>query len=243
MPVDFAAIYATDLAYVESCWKLCGDGHCCTFGRYKSKFRLIGTPPVQQLPLLPGEHAWLTEQGYLPTFRAHEHRVVEHTFHGRTLRAETLVGKELGCLCTNAFRTTICRLYPFLPVFDLDGQLTGCDLEFGSFELLENLQGLPRVCRIDAIPAAQMSRLLTITRAIAADPVAMFHVGAYRLTLGHARLRLQELAGSQPEPDFFSLYEMALIRRKLLDWPRLDAELDALAGKFEDRYGHSFALD
>lgn len=58
-----------------------------------------------------------------------------------------------------------------------------------------------------------MSRLLTITRAIAADPVAMLHDGAYRLTLGHARLRLQELA-----------------------------ELDALAGKFEDRYGRSFAL-
>lgn len=243
MPLDFDRIYATDLSYVDNCWKLCGDGHCCTFDRYKAKFRLIGTPPAQQLPLLPGEYQWLSDKGHLPAFKKHERRATTHEFKGRRIQMETMVGKEPGCLCTNAFRTTICRLYPVLPCFDVDGTLVGADMEFGSFEMLEELQGLPRVCRIETIPLNQLERLLAITREISRDPVALFYVSAYRLSKQHARARLVELGSGMAQPNFFSLYEMALIRKQLVDLPSLDSALGELAGRFENHYGTAFSLE
>ena len=58
-------IYSTDLTFVPNCWKLCGDAHCCSFSRYKAKFRMIAKTPFQELPLLPGEYEFLAAKGWL----------------------------------------------------------------------------------------------------------------------------------------------------------------------------------
>lgn len=243
MPVNFERIYSTDLVFQPDCWKLCGDAHCCSFQRYKSRFRLIGNPPGGQLPLLPGEYAWLQSNGLVKEFREHEHRVVIHEFHGRLLRIETMVGKEAFCQCTQGSRTAICRLYPLLPQFDDEGRLTGASLSFGSFELLEELQQLERACKITQVPITELNKFLAIAEEIGRDPVTLFYTRAYALTLEHIRHRLPALHATRQDSDFFATYEMSLIRGKLIDQEALDAELTELAERFERRYGAAFRLE
>jgi hypothetical protein len=201
---------------------------------------LIGTPPHHQLPLLPGEYDWLRERGWLKNFKKHEHRVTTYEFSGRRIHSETLVSLESGCPCSHSTRTTICRLYPVLPQFEHTGQITGIDLEFGSFEVLENLQGLERACRIAEVPLSEINKLLSICNAIARDPLTLFYVQAYSATKDHVRNRLHSIVSVGG--DFFASYESALIRKRLIEKSQLDAELTAIALRFEAHYGTAFTL-
>lgn len=242
MTINFERIYATDLVFQPDCWKLCGDAHCCSFQRYKKKFRLIGSPPGGQLPLLPGEYDWLRNQGLLGDFREHEHRVTTHTFGSRRLQIEAMVAKDAYCQCKQATRTTICRLYPLLPLFDEAGRVIGVDPVFGSFEMLEELQQLDRACKITEIPISELNKFLTIAEEIGNDPITLYYARAYAMTMQHVKDRLPELHAARKDSDYFSTYEMSLIRRQLIDQTSLDAELTVLAERFERRYGAAFSL-
>jgi len=242
LAIDFERIYGTDLVYHKDCWKLCGDGHCCTFSRHKSRFKLIGTPAAQQLPLLPGEYAFLRDKGWLSQYRDHELRSFDLDFHGRRLSVESLVGHSSGCLCKHDVRTTICRLYPFLPVLDLDGRLRDLDLLFGSFEVLEELQGTGRYCRIEKVDPQEFAKFAAISREIGTDPVSAFYVAAYRTALRHVHQRLADMGRGKQDVDYFRLYEMSLIRSKLIDRATFDQQLLELALLYEERYGDAFRL-
>ena len=242
MAINFERIYATDLMFVPDCWKLCGDGHCCSFQRYKVRFKLIGAPPVGHLPLLPGEHTWLRESGLLDKMRGPEHRVETYEFNGRRLQLETLIAKEPMCFCTHETRTTVCRLYPLLPLFDDEGHLTGASATFGSFEVLEELEKLERACKITHMPLGEADKFAIIAGEIARDPVALYYARAYAMTLDHVRQRLPELRAARKDSSYFTTYEMSLVRGKLIDQAFLSRELTAMAERFEQRYGAAFSL-
>jgi hypothetical protein len=123
----FDVVYETDLVYVSDCWKLCGDAHCCSFSRYKSRFKMIARTPFQELPLLPGEYDYLRARGWDAQFGEHEHKVVEFSVGDLEIRAESIVSYKSGCACDHDTRPTICRLYPLLPVYDARGALVGVD--------------------------------------------------------------------------------------------------------------------
>jgi hypothetical protein len=238
----FDTIYATDLVYVPACWKLCGDAHCCSFSRHKARFKLIAQTPGQELPLLPGEYGYLDARGYLAQFGDHDHRVIEHRFGAgsRRLVVETIISRRAGCACEHATRPTICRLYPVFPVFDVDGRLVDVD-RVGIYDALEALDGLPRICQVDTVPTAEWRKLLTVTTAIADDPVRVFYVMAYKIAHDHVTARLPMLKGKRPL-SLFAVFEGALLRGKLFDLPALNATLDALADAFEARWGERFSL-
>jgi hypothetical protein len=242
MAVNFERIYSTNLVFQPDCWKLCGDAHCCSFQRYKKNFKLIGSPPGGQLPLLPGEYEWLRQQNLLGEFQEHEHRVTTHQFGKYTLHIEALVAKSAFCPCTQASRTTICRLYPLLPIFDESGRVIAADPVFGSFEVIEELQQLERACKITQMPINEMNKFLAIADEIGRDPVALFYAKAYAMTLNHVKSRLPGLHAARKGENYFSTYEMSLIRSKLIDQVALNGELSALAGRFEERYGSAFSL-
>src|SRR3954468_4396817 len=82
----FERIYVTDLTFVPDCWKLCGDAHCCSFSRYKAKFRMIARTPFQELPLLPGEYEFHLAKGWLKQFEPFEHRVIEFPIDAGTIK-------------------------------------------------------------------------------------------------------------------------------------------------------------
>src|SRR5882724_160116 len=95
----FEQIYATDLTFVPDCWKLCGDAHCCSFSRYKAKFRMIAKTPFQELPLLPGEYEFLAAKGWLKQFEPFEHRVIEFPIDAGVMKVESIISKKPHCAC------------------------------------------------------------------------------------------------------------------------------------------------
>lgn len=233
--VDFAAIYSQDLVYVPGCWQLCGNANCCSFSRQKDRFRLMGSNRAQELPLLPGEFAYLHENDLLGQFGDYQHRVAEYRFGARVLKIESLISHNPGCACAHATRTTVCRLYPFLPVFDLDRTVIGVE-RLGIYEVLEELAGASRICQVDTIPDGERAKFGAIAAAIGADPVAAFYVDAYRIAQQHARRRLIELKGDRAT-DIYSVFEMAVLRQRLIDHAALAAELEARATALEQRHG------
>jgi hypothetical protein len=230
----YDTVYATDLVYVKDCWKLCGDAHCCSFQRYKSRYRIIAQQPFQELPLLPGEHAYLAERGWLGQFAPVEFKAQTFEIDGRTLRYETLVSRRPGCACDHATRPTICRLYPLMPRFGLDGQLEGVE-HTGIYEDMERIGGLPPACQVRAVPFDQMAPFLTLTGALASSPLLRLHLEAYRATRAHVAARLQARV-EQTGKDVFAAFEGALLRRALVDTPALHAELAALMQRFDARW-------
>ena len=233
--INFAEIYATDLLDVPGCWELCGNANCCSFSRQKDRFSLLGSNRSQELPLLPGEYDYLKSHGYLEQFGDHEHRLVDYVFGDRRLRIESIVSRRAGCACNHHSRTTVCRLYPFLPVFDAGGTLAGIE-RLGIYETLESLEGGQRVCKVDGMPDGERQKFLLIVALIAADPLALFYVGAYRIAQAHVRSRLMELRADR-EADIFTVFERAVFRGRLIDHTVLGMQLTKLAAAIEAKHG------
>jgi hypothetical protein len=240
--MDFEKIYATDLVVVPECWKLCGDAHCCSFSRYKRNFRMLGFGYSQELLLFPGEFDFLTKKDLLSQFGEHQHRTIPVEFSSYRIALETLVSKRVGCACDHATRTTVCRLYPLLPIIDVDGTVRGVDVKFGLYEELEAQGGLPRACKIGAIPADQLAGFLTIAGEIARSPKMNFYLAAYHVAKEHLRRRLSECE-RKPDQSVFALYEGLAFKRQLFDVPLLQAELTTLADKYAAHHGASFATE
>jgi len=238
--IDFYVIQATDLVYVPGCWQLCGDAHCCSFSRHKANFKFVGKAPGQELPLLPGEYAYLTSKGLLAQFQDHTYRAVPYTFGSRSILMESIISRRPGCACDHGTRPTICRLYPVLPVFDVDGRVTGVD-RVGIYDQLEDLDGGPRICKVDTLPVDELGKLLTVTTEIAREPRALFYMIAYKLAHDHVLERVRALRGERAV-SAFSVFETGLMRSALIDHAVLAEELGALADQFEARYGADFAL-
>jgi hypothetical protein len=235
-------VFGIDLVYQQDCHRLCGDAHCCSFTRHKARFRMLGQQPFQELPLLPGEHEHLAASGGLLQFGDFEHRRGELVLDAtRAVPFESIVSRRPGCACEHATRPTICRLYPLFPVHDIAGRLLGVEPQFGIYEELERLDGLPRACALESLPFAQLQLFLSLCGHLAASPLHLFCLHAYRTTKRHATAGLQRRLAAAPQ-SAFGLFEWQLLKGRLLDRSALRAELTALADAFASHYGDRFAL-
>ena len=241
----FDTIYATDLVYAPDCWKLCGDAHCCNFARYKSQMGVIGKQTFQELPLFPGEMDFLRARGFGADFGDFEHRVTEFPLTRGTMKIEVLVSRGKTCACQHDTRTTVCRLYPLMPRFDDDGQLSGVDTQFGMFEQIERLAVMPRACQVSSIPFVEMDKLLTICRAIGANPTHVFYVKAFEIAKAHAIAKIAEARRAVPtgrEVSSFQIFQGLYALKQLLDPFVMRRQLDALADRFAERFGDAFSV-
>jgi hypothetical protein len=240
--VDWDAIYETDLVYEANCWTKCGDAHCCSFSRHKSRFMFMGRKHFQELPLLPGEYDYLRQTGRLEQFGDHKHKRTEFTLRGGgVMILDSIVSYRPGCACEHAHRPTVCRLYPLFPVLDIEGRLVEVDERFGVYEELEMMEGLGRTCEVRAMPFDQLNLLLRLVHTIARSPLHIFYLQAYRLTKSHAFANLSATRASSSQ-SAFSLFEGQYLTGALLNQPELQEELGMLADQFEARYGSGFGL-
>jgi hypothetical protein len=230
----YETVYANDLVYVKDCWKLCGDAHCCSFQRYKSRYRIMAQEPFQELPLLPGEWEWLSRSAWQKQFEPCEFRVAEHLIDGRQVRVESVVSRRAGCACDHATRPTICRLYPLLPRFDLEGAVTGVEAA-GIYEEMERIGGLPSACQLQALPFDQMNAFLGLCAALGRSPLLRWHLEAYRLTKQHAAQRLGDRVQATGKT-VFAAFEGLFLRSALVDRASLHAELTSLMHQFDQRW-------
>jgi hypothetical protein len=236
----FERIYSLDLVYQPDCWKLCGDAHCCSFSRHKARFRLLkgDGKPAQELPLLPGEFEFLQTQGWTAQFQNISRRRIVYGFGPGRVVYDTITSDRPGCACDHDTRTTICRLYPLLPVFSVDGRLIATE-PIGLYEELERIDGLEPACRLETLPFAQLNLYLGLANAIASDPVLLFHTMAYRIVKHHVAGRIEAARGDTCSSSF-SLFERSLIRRQLFDHDAIKEELAFLWAKFAEHHGTTF---
>ena len=79
-----------------------------------------------------------------------------------------------------------------------------------------------------------------MANAIGANPVFLFYIEAYRLVKGHAAERLREKY--EDGKNIFTQFELAYLKRSLVDADQLRSELNRLAKRFDDSYGERFRL-
>lgn len=241
----YDAIQRIDLLYQPECWKLCGDAHCCHFTRHK--------PPHarghQEIPLLPGEWAYMQATGTLAGYPNARRTVLTFKLEAGPLRYESLTIRTDKCPCRHDTRPTVCRIYPLLPEFAVDGSFIGADKYMTIYEEVENLlEQKPACAVVDTVSPAEMDKLGQLASALAAEPVVMFHVMAYSRAKAHLRRMLAAKARSLDLHPGKSVSEAmvpigtALLQGKLLDWSTLRKELDLLAGEFKAHYGPGFVL-
>lgn len=231
---SFDRLYDTDLVYRSDCWQLCGDAHCCNFSRYKSQFRLLGRTPFQEMPLLPGEYEYLESKGWLAQFGDVDHQTVEYALPDYTLRAESIISRRQNCACDHDTRPVVCRLYPLLPVFAVDGRCLGWE-PLGIYEELEQVAGLQQACKLEALPFGELQKFLAITSELARHPIWLFYLEAYRLTKQHVRERLT--AAHDGTTSIFRLFETMYVRKTLIDDAALRWQLESLLSDFREYYG------
>lgn len=234
----FDKIYATDLVYVKDCWRLCGDAYCCGFQRYKRKFKLLAKDNSSELLLLPGEYEYLETKGWLEQFGKFDHKLIEYPLDDkRCMRIESIVSYKPGCVCNHAFRPTVCRLYPLLPILEEGGGVFGIDT-LSIYDDLERMECLETACKVSSIPLVELDKFLAISSEIARWPLPLFYVIAYRLVKNHicSRLRAERVGPGNA----FAVFEKKLLWNKLIDHPELKIVLARLADRFQQRYGAAF---
>jgi hypothetical protein len=229
----FDAIYATDLVYEQDCWKLCGDAHCCHYDRYK-RFGPASERGVAKIPMLPGEWDYMERNGFLAGYR--EPRLDRTVLEGRgaTFVFEMLVAQaDAACPCTHASRPTFCRLYPMMPVFEVDGRLKEIDPLFGVFEEMERLMGAPPACQVKTVPPPQQPLLDRICDAIGSSPRLVFAISSYRTMKRLFRERMEGVMKAHNIPAYAALPLVAK-DGEYVDRGALVAELDAMLAQFRE---------
>jgi hypothetical protein len=241
----FDAIYGIDLVFKPGCWALCSDAHCCHFSRYKS----AADARFHEIPLLPGEWAYLNRTGHIGQYENYRQLRLEVPLAAGTLAYESLRIPATGCPCTHDIRPTICRLYPLLPVYSATAGLIGVDTSVTLFDVIEEVFELPRVCRIGEVPFNELQKFMALTRALGSEPVLVFHLIAYKLVkdaLRSALLRMVAAAGRPTgSPEDIAERIGALQRdlvTKVVNWGAVKSELNELANQFRARHGASFTL-
>jgi hypothetical protein len=222
-PVDWRTIHSRPLIAVPDCWKLCGGGFCCSSTHPDLLFRLIprsGTGTV--VIYLEDEYAWLRANGHIvcgeeegaaiPAFEfdfgGPSPLILRHARCGYLGRCTGLITKPL-----------LCRAYPFIPVFGLDGDLDDVLPASIVDATLEMKEGR-RPCPID-----DRKRLETALEKDAAlsgalrHPYIILHTQAAAAFMASYRERLLGWEGfhNLSGPEFWQAWEMAYLGRRLVD--------------------------
>ncbi len=232
----FDKAYTTDLVFESGCWTKCGDAHCCSFARHKEKFRMFAREPGQELPLLPGEWAYLREKGWDKQFGQHQVRTHSYSLEGYELGWTSMISQRPHCACDHGTRTVVCRLYPLLPVLDPSGRLLTTE-PMGMYEELERLDRMAPACQVTSLGFDQLNVFLDLVNTLASHPVLRFYLMAYHHAKRHVFDRLAAAPGAASA---FQKFETAMLRRRLMDHPGLAQGLVAMLEEISAQPGTDF---
>ena len=148
--VDWAAILGGTFLYEDSCWTTCNGGFCCSNNHPDFDFQLIPTQGTTLL-YMEAEYEFDRAHGKVPEFETHRqppHELCLDFGGPRPLRLIQTPCHLLGKCHGVIDKPLLCRLYPFIPVLDVEGEVT--DLVPASvFELTFDVIGGPRPARTE----------------------------------------------------------------------------------------------
>jgi hypothetical protein len=248
-PIDWRTIHSRPLIAVPDCWKLCGGGFCCSNSHPDFQFRLIpqsgsGTVVIY----LDDEYAWLRANGHVVCGEEDGEVISAFELDFGAPRPLILHHARCGYLgrCTGAItKPLLCRAYPFLPVFGLDGQLEDV-LPASIIDATLQMRNGNRPCPID--DRKRLEAALENDPALLAalqHPYIIFHTQAAAAFLASYREHVLSWDGFQrlSGPEFWQAWEMAYLGRRLVNRDIVAARLlnvyEALAARHGEFLGGS----
>jgi hypothetical protein len=237
-PVDWEAVMARTYFASTECWRTCGS-FCCTHELEDFKFQLILTGG-SNLFYLEEEYKYLscTEPGLPAGDVAQELKL---DFGGskelRILQRPCMLkGACSGCI----EKPLHCRLYPFIPEFNLNGELLRLN-DASVFDVTFSAMGWSSPCTVrdtreEALTACHKDpdHLAPLRH-----PYLMFHFSCYGVFLDsyieclEAETSLQELKGAK----FWQRWEILYLSGRLLDWEKIRSGIHDLEVNYNDLYG------
>ena len=243
--VCWATIHRQPFVVEDRCWTFCNGGFCCSNHHPQFQFQLIPTRGTTII-YLDAEYEWLARHGAVPGPGRGDAvpNVLSFDFGGpRPLAIVQMPCRLLG-KCQGAIdKPLLCRLYPMLPVLDVDGHLEAV-YPASIFDLTMEVRGLVSPCTV--LDKREIYR----ARWQASDtwldclrhPYLIFHLQAAKhfAEVYSERLRSSQVLHGLSDQLFWKKWEMQYLAGELVDSELLARKIRATYQDLVDRYGEFF---
>jgi hypothetical protein len=241
VPWDLAA--RVSLVNEPNCWNTCGGGFCCSNGHPDFEFQLLpmhGTTIIY----IGDEYDYLKQHG-----RVHEHLDPGQTVHRlnfdfggpKELSLVHTTCRFLGHCGPHVDKPLLCKIYPFLPILDIAGELE--DVYPASiFEVTFLARGIHTPCSIWTSRKDKYVREFRENPALLEPlryPLIIFYLRAAKLFVDNyikclrADERLKDLSGR----DFWRSWEIRYLGGRLVDRDEMRGSLFAVYKEMEREFG------
>lgn len=242
LPVPWAQIYRTQFVFEDECWRTCGGGFCCSGNSPDFQFQLLLTGGANLL-YLTREYEFAHQHGVaadnLPD--ADPTSILKLDYgDGHALSAVKVNCRLLGACDGCIDKPLLCRLYPFIPTFSIDGEIETL-YPASIYELTSQAMGWTSPCSV-ALKKSEYEERWTRDPNLLAPlrhPYIMFHLAAYGLLVDSYRTGLandRKLAGLDGV-EFWRTWELVYLGGCLFDWPLIRAQLSDLHDIYHSQFG------
>ncbi|WP_243439156.1 hypothetical protein [Fundidesulfovibrio soli] len=222
MTTDWERLDALPLPGVNGCWQTCG-GYCC------GNFDGTGAGSAVTIPFFPGEF-----EAYARSPIRQGTKVTHRRFplpDGRSLKIDFLHCQCNGLCEPHGSRPLVCKLYPYFPQCDAEGNLTGIDVCSLADVYFEEVCG-QRKCTVFDPEAAGDERIRAVLQALVEEPCNILYVRLATLIREHLRTALKDFP-REPDP---SLAGKLLARFNMLLFSHTPWRTAAFRKEFAESY-------
>ena len=183
MSSDWERLHALPLPGADGCWKACG-GYCC------GNFNGTGAGSSVVVPFFPGEYEAYARAPIIEGTKVSHKRFPMPD--GRALQVDFLHCQCNGLCDPHASRPLVCKIYPYFPRCDEDGNLTGVDACSLADIYFEGVCGQRKCAIHDPETALGDERLQAVFLALAQEPCNLLYLRLAALIREHLRAALAD---------------------------------------------------
>lgn len=240
--VDWEQISSTHFVFEEGCWNSACQSLCCRASVPGANFRIIKERGVYLL-YLSGEYEYHQKEKTLPLASGEESKFRTWKLDfGRSTCLEVVLAScwfEGRCV-EPAKKPLVCKLYPFLPILDLDGNLEELYL-LNLFDLTIEARGFEKRCNILELRAKYFDLWRNNTKALTTlqHPFFIFHFRAAKIFLENYLDELsknEKLRGKQGK-EFWDCWEIEYLTGRLLNQDAIRPKVANLYDLVIQKYG------
>lgn len=230
-------IYNTEFIFEKGCYKTC-NSHCCRWDSPDLPLTII--PKGGTLFYLPKEYVYVSKYGKLTNIPPYK---IQTKFFDKEL---FLYYKHCNddANCDIKFsRPLFCKLYPFLPVFDIDGNLL--DLNYISiYDVTFSIIGQDSPCYVKNLKDKYMDLWKKDNSNInlLKQPYTLFYIMVGNLIHDNyiETINLNEKLIDLRGKDFWKKWEKLYLAGKLINKNKLEKDIENLYTNFTKKYNFSF---